>query len=327
MQTKMSEVEPIHSPPPRLRPFRYSCPELIPAHRNYYYRIEVLLGKKYELFTENEKEIAHLDHELNYCKWCKWQRLVSSAERSKFEEVLKEVNDNLETIGEGFEPFRAERGLAEELYFSEEYDESGESISGQFYGHGSNLAESTRIIFPLLELQDFIENILDDQESDIPRITEKRRYVQGVLECLGEMDHREQYLEKTKESWQYVQRQLFNYMEAAISLGFILAEYKVRFRHEEAVMRGKYILDAREKGLPKARKANLKRGSTSRTAVLNAARDIYDREPYLKTQKSETARRIENMKILALQKADKTFLGFDAIYKHLADGWKNGELT
>lgn len=200
MQTKMSEVEPIHSPPPRLRPFRYSCPELIPAHRNYYYRIEVLLGKKYELFTENEKEIAHLDHELNYCKWCKWQRLVSSAERSKFEEVLKEVNDNLETIGEGFEPFRAERGLAEELYFSEEYDESGESISGQFYGHGSNLAESTRIIFPLLELQDFIENILDDQESDIPRITEKRRYVQGVLECLGEMDHREQYLEKQKKA-------------------------------------------------------------------------------------------------------------------------------
>ncbi|MBL4872425.1 MAG: hypothetical protein JKY41_03295 [Rhodobacteraceae bacterium] len=326
MLTKTEEVGPMFSQPPNLKQFSYWCPELILAHRYYYYKIEILLGKRYRFFSEIEKEIVHLKDEMGYCKWCKWQRLVPSAERSKFEDALEDINNKLEAIGEGYEPFRAERGLAEELYFSEEYDESGEDISGAFYGHGSHLAESTRIIFPLLELQDFIENILDDKESDITRIAEKRRYVQGVLECLGSIDHGKQYLEKTVESWELVERHLNTYSEAFMSLGFMLAEYKVRFRYEDVAEQGRVVIAARKKGQPNAARAHARQSKKRRKAVIKAAKEIYESEHYLKFNRAETARMIENQRLPALQKADKTYIGDAAIYKHLTFGFKNGDI-
>jgi len=87
--------------------------------------------------------------------------------------------------------------------------------------------------------------------------------------------------------------------------------------HEEAVFEGYAHIEGREAGRPLAVAARLRQGKRSRQAVSQAADELYLKNPLLRRNDSKTAQTISEMKLQALQKRDGTFLGQDAIIKHL----------
>jgi len=104
---------------------------------------------------------------------------------------------------------------------------------------------------------------------------------------------------------------------SAFVLGCIATELHWLRVHEEAVFEGYAHIEGREIGRPLALAARKRQGKRTRKAVIAAASNLYNDEPSLRRNDSKTANRIASMKLDALRKRDGTFLGVEAIVKHL----------
>jgi hypothetical protein len=110
---------------------------------------------------------------------------------------------------------------------------------------------------------------------------------------------------------------LENDVASAFILGCIATENHWLEVHKDAVFEGYAHIEGREAGRPLALAARLRQGRRTRKAVLSVAAKLYDQEPSLRRNDSETANRIAIMKLDSLRKRDGTFIGVDAIVKHL----------
>jgi hypothetical protein len=104
---------------------------------------------------------------------------------------------------------------------------------------------------------------------------------------------------------------------AAFLLGCLATDNWWIENHEDAVFEGWAHMEGREAGRPLAVAARVRQGKRSRRAVIEAASRLYQERPALKHNNSRTAALIEQMKIEALRKRDGTYLGAEAIAKHL----------
>jgi hypothetical protein len=114
-------------------------------------------------------------------------------------------------------------------------------------------------------------------------------------------------------------------LAAAFVLGCIAAENHWLETHEEAVFEGYAHIEGREAGRPLALAARIRQGKRTRKAVMAAASKLYDQDPSLRRNDSKTANSISRMKLESLRKRDGTFLGAEAIVKHLRAVRKRGE--
>jgi hypothetical protein len=108
-----------------------------------------------------------------------------------------------------------------------------------------------------------------------------------------------------------------NDVASAFILGCIATENHWLEFHEKAVFEGYAHIEGRESGRPLALAARKRQGKRTRKAVMAAASELYDKDPSLRRNDSKTANRIASMKLDSLRKGDGTFLGSDAIVKHL----------
>ena len=104
---------------------------------------------------------------------------------------------------------------------------------------------------------------------------------------------------------------------SAFILGCIATELHWLRMHEDAVIEGYAHIEGRESGRPLALAARVRQGKKSRSAVRLAAEKLYGVDPSLKYNDAKTAQRIAQLKLEALRKRDGTFLGAEAIVKHL----------
>jgi hypothetical protein len=104
---------------------------------------------------------------------------------------------------------------------------------------------------------------------------------------------------------------------AAFTLGYLASENWWTINHEDAVFEGYRQREAREAGRPRAVDARRRIGRRSRQAVVNAARKLYEKESRLRRNDSKAAALIAQLKLPELRKHDGTYLGNDAIVKHL----------
>jgi hypothetical protein len=113
---------------------------------------------------------------------------------------------------------------------------------------------------------------------------------------------------------------------AAFLLGCLATDNFWIETHEEAVFEGYAHIEGRESGRPLAVAARLRQGKRSRRAVIEAASKLYLEQPLLQRNDSRTAAVIEEMKLEALRKRDGTYLGSEAIAKHLRAARRAGQL-
>jgi hypothetical protein len=113
-------------------------------------------------------------------------------------------------------------------------------------------------------------------------------------------------------------------LTSAFVLGCLATENHWLEIHEDAVFEGYAHMEGREAGRPLARAARLRQGKKTRRAVLAAAAAVYEKDPSLRRNDSRAASRILSMKPDALRKTDGTYLGADAIIKHLRAARKAG---
>jgi hypothetical protein len=104
---------------------------------------------------------------------------------------------------------------------------------------------------------------------------------------------------------------------AAFLLGCLATENHWIETHEDAVFEGWSHIEGREAGRPLAKAARLRQGRRTRKAVLDAADKVYKSDPLLMRNDSKIASMIEEMKLDALRKRDGTYVGAEAIVKHL----------
>lgn len=104
---------------------------------------------------------------------------------------------------------------------------------------------------------------------------------------------------------------------AAFLLGCLATENFWIDTHQDAVFEGWSHIEGREAGRPLATAARLRQGRRTRKAVLSAAAKVYQADPLLQRNDTRTAGIIESMKLDSLRKKDGTYLGSEAIIKHL----------
>jgi hypothetical protein len=117
-----------------------------------------------------------------------------------------------------------------------------------------------------------------------------------------------------------------NDLAAAFLLGFLATENFWLEIHAEAVFEGYAHIEGRESGRPLAVAARLRQGKRTRRAVIEAASKLYVQQPSLERNDSRAAALIEEMKLEALRKRDGTYLGSEAIAKHLRAARRDGSL-
>ncbi|MGZ5918343.1 MAG: hypothetical protein ACXWJV_00905 [Hyphomicrobium sp.] len=86
------------------------------------------------------------------------------------------------------------------------------------------------------------------------------------------------------------------------------------------------IVEVRKQGRLRGARANKKKGERYRKAIVRLAREVWDRNLQLKNNLSATAREIEGKKDEALKTGPHSYLGADAIRKHLSKLRKEGKL-
>lgn len=111
-----------------------------------------------------------------------------------------------------------------------------------------------------------------------------------------------------------------------ILIGRLLERNWWKFHHETPAMRG----HASDKGLAKAQprgtKTTRERGDRRYRAIVRAAHDLWANDSVLAGNHSETARRIEALRLSALRLKNKTFVGVDTIRMAIAAAVKRGDL-
>jgi hypothetical protein len=113
---------------------------------------------------------------------------------------------------------------------------------------------------------------------------------------------------------------------AAFLLGCLATENFWIETHEDAVFEGYAHIEGRECGRPLAIAARVRQGKRTRKAVVEVASKLYGENPVLRRNDSKTAIRIADMRLEALRKRDGTFLGPEAIVKHLRGARRHGQL-
>jgi hypothetical protein len=103
----------------------------------------------------------------------------------------------------------------------------------------------------------------------------------------------------------------------AFELGFAAAEHRLMTYYEDYLHDGIAMSEWRSAGLPRARQERLRQGARTRQEVLSAAKRLYENDPSLVRNDSETARRILSMRLPALQKGANQQLSLDAVTRHL----------
>ena len=111
-------------------------------------------------------------------------------------------------------------------------------------------------------------------------------------------------------------------VRAAFELGMAAAEHRLIDAYEDYLYDGMAMSEWREEGLPKARAERLRQGERSRTAILNAAKTLYAKDPTFTRNDMNTARAIQRLHLPELQKGCGQQLGLDAITKHLREARK-----
>jgi hypothetical protein len=117
-----------------------------------------------------------------------------------------------------------------------------------------------------------------------------------------------------------------NDVAAAFLLGCLATDNFWIETHEEAVFEGYAHIEGRESGRPLAVAARLRQGKRSRRAVIDAASKLYSKQPLLRRNDSRTAALIAEMHLEALRKRDGTYLGSEAIAKHMRAARREGHL-
>jgi hypothetical protein len=103
----------------------------------------------------------------------------------------------------------------------------------------------------------------------------------------------------------------------AFVLGCLATENHWFEAHNDAVIEGYAVIEGREAGRPLALAARRRQGRRTRAAVIAAANELYQQDPSLRRNDSKLAERMAAKRLPKLQKRDGTFLGSDAIVKHL----------
>lgn len=116
-------------------------------------------------------------------------------------------------------------------------------------------------------------------------------------------------------------------VRTAFELGAAVAEHRVIDCYEDYLHLGMAVSEWREDGLPKAREERLRQGKRTRAAILEAAKRLYEKNPELVRNDSETARQILKLDLPDLQKGNGTQIGFDAITRHLREARSNGQAS
>jgi len=111
----------------------------------------------------------------------------------------------------------------------------------------------------------------------------------------------------------------------AFELGFAAAEHRLMTAYEEYLQDGIAMSEWRSAGLPRARQERLRQGARTRQEVLTAANRLYENDPSLVRNDSETARRILAMRLPALQKSANQQLSLDAVTRHLRAGRRKSQ--
>jgi len=290
------------------------CPEKLEKHRNSSYHAEIILGKKTQYMNWIELAVCTLKERV-FCYNCKSLILVDVSERKVLTKELESRLLRLRDFEYEEEPLRIQRGVVTELYYGEEYDEVGHSISNDHYGHGSDLTEFQRIPYLDLEIIDVLRNILTDKENDPAVVFEKRRYIQSFVEFIGSLSD---YSDKLVVKKLFQNQDDFHYAlhEVSWSLGFLLAEYKSKFSQELV----------RSKGLKNAVMVRHKDGEKRRSASLRAGNEILEQKPELIANLPQLARIIEELCLSEHKQRNGSQIGWEAIAIHLREGLKLGKL-
>jgi hypothetical protein len=111
-------------------------------------------------------------------------------------------------------------------------------------------------------------------------------------------------------------------VRTAFELGMAAAEHRLIDTYEDYLLDGMAMADWREEGLPAARAERLRQGQRSRTAILKAAKSLYEKDPTLIRNDARTARAIQRLEFPELEKGYGHQLGIDAITKHLREARK-----
>jgi hypothetical protein len=152
----------------------------------------------------------------------------------------------------------------------------------------------------------FTRFIAEDLSNYRIRALDRARLILKKFSAEGKLD----YLEQNADS-------LDDDFVASFVLGYLASENWWIINHEDAVFEGYRQQEARKAGRPLAVHARLRIGRRSRLAVINAAKEIYAKEPRLRRNDSKTAVQIASLKLPHLRKTDGTYLGEQAIIKHL----------
>jgi hypothetical protein len=137
---------------------------------------------------------------------------------------------------------------------------------------------------------------LVDKARLITNRLSKKGLMEEIVTCQNDLDHD---------------------VASAFILGCIATELNWLKMHEEAVIEGYAHIEGREQGRPLALAARVRQGKKSRNAVRTAAEKLYTENPALRHNDAETAAKIARLKLDGLRKRDGTFLGAEAIVKHL----------
>jgi hypothetical protein len=153
---------------------------------------------------------------------------------------------------------------------------------------------------------DFPRFLADEISNYRIRTLDRARLILNRFSAEGKLE----YLEANADS-------IDDDLVAAFTLGYLASENWWTVNHQEAVFEGYRQKEAREAGRPLAVDARLRIGRRSRQAVINAARELYKKESRLRRNDTRAAALIVQLKLPELRKHDGTYLGNEAIVKHL----------
>jgi hypothetical protein len=153
---------------------------------------------------------------------------------------------------------------------------------------------------------DFPRFLADELSNYRIRTLDRARLILNRFSAEGKLE----YLEANADS-------IDDDLVAAFTIGYLSSENWWTINHEDAVFEGYRQKEAREAGRPLAVDARLRIGRRSRQAVINAARELYKKESRLRRNDSKAAALIAQLKLSELCKHDGTYLGTEAIIKHL----------
>ena len=109
-------------------------------------------------------------------------------------------------------------------------------------------------------------------------------------------------------------------------LGALQERYWWKFLHEKAAQQGHQLIEGRQKGSVRGAAVMKSQGKAREAVIVGAARKLWAKDPLLARNNLDTARRIEGMQLKELRLSDKSYLGSEAIRRHIAAALKAGAL-